>query len=134
MSRNESTANETLKYTLIRSAILSAVSSVIYFAMLAIFAAILLKSGLSNNLNPVLNIIAAAVSALIAAYISVRPSRKNGIIVGAFSAVPCFLIIYAVTALATVGMPGIKMMILLGVMLVCGAIGGIAAANISKKT
>jgi putative membrane protein (TIGR04086 family) len=69
-----------------------------------------------------------------AGFFTVRPSRKNGLALGGLTALPQALLILLLSAVISGGAPGLKSAVLLGVMLLGGAMGGIAAANMRGKT
>ncbi|MCR4616242.1 MAG: TIGR04086 family membrane protein [Clostridiales bacterium] len=133
MSKHDNASKNSTKYILIRAAIRASVCSVIYFVLTAVFVAVSLKLDLPRENDLIFVLISAAVTAAIAGYASVRPVRKNGLALGAFACLPCFLIIMLVSAFTASKLPGVKALIFAAVMLLFGSLGGILAANQKRK-
>ena len=133
MSKHDNASKSSTKYVLIRAAIRSAVCGVIYFVISAVFAAVSLKLDLPRDKDIIFSLISAGATAAAAGYLAVRPVRKNGMAVGAFAGIPCFLIITLASALISSSLPGVKALIFAAVMIIFGALGGILAANQKRK-
>ena len=133
MSKHDNTSKNKTKNILISSAIRASVCSVIYFVLSAVFAAVSLKLDLPRDKDIIFSLISAGVTAAAAGYVTVRPVKKNGLALGAFACLPCFLIITLVSALTASKLPGVKLLVFTAVMLLFGALGGILAANQKRK-
>lgn len=110
----------------------SAVGTVLFFLLLLLASRAVLRFDLDSALLTVFAFAVAAVAAFAAGFAAVRPTRKNGVPMGAVSAVP-ILAVVAVAAAITSGSVGRNMLIAAAIMLVFGAVGGIAAVNFRKK-
>ena len=133
MSKHDNTSKSSTKYILIRAAVRASVCAVIYFVIMAVFAAVSLKLDLPRDKDIIFSMISAGLTAAAAGYIAVKHTRKNGMAMGAFACIPCILIITVVSSLVSSSLPGVKALILAGVMIICGALGGILAANQKRK-
>lgn len=110
----------------------SLLSVICYFVLAAIFSLISYKTDFDSSIYRYFVLFSGAVAGIIGGYFAVRKIRKNGIIIGAVSAIPAFFIIFLIssvisrTGISTVGW------ITAGIMTLFSAIGGIISANKRK--
>ncbi len=111
----------------------SLVSVALYFILIALIAAMALKSDLSPSAYMPAGIISGILSSLIGGFVSVRPIKEKGVLFGALTgvvqAIICSLVLFVVNGNAA----GNGIFILSAVMILCSAVGGIAAVNLKIK-
>ncbi len=110
----------------------SAVSLILFFALMAVAAFILWKKDSDSESFKYIVLAIGAVASFIGGFAAVRPIRKNGIILGAMSALPSYFIIILASSIMAKSGIGIIGWILLGVMVLFSAAGGIVAVNKRK--
>ncbi len=110
----------------------SAVGTVLFFLLLLFASRAMLRFDLDSNLLAVFAFTAIALAAFVSGFAAVRPTRKKGVPMGALSVMPILVVIAVATAIAS-GSLGHNMLIAAAVMVVCGALGGIAAVNAKRK-
>ena len=131
-SKASVSVNDT-KNIIIKILIGSGAGIVTFFILTALSAFLLLKNDSDMNIYKYIIILIGAVSGVITGFIAVRPLRKNGIALGAVSALPVYLT--AVTVSIILSRTGIGLIgwILLAVTAVFAAVGGVIAVNKRKK-
>ena len=119
------TVKSALRGTLIGTAVL--------FILLIALSAVCLKADPEGGtVYLICVLVSCAVSAFSSGFISVRPIRKNGALLGMFSVLlPALACVAAVLICA--GSVGKNMLFAFAVMLIFGAFGGISAANMRKN-
>lgn len=132
-TRPSSNDEGSIQYSLKRVMIGSAVGAIAFFALLALTAMFLLKSGIHQSTLPFMAIGIAGIASFISGYTAVRPLRKKGIAYGAFSTIPLAVVIIAAILIANKIGIGMNTLIMLPVMLILGAVGGITAANMRLR-
>lgn len=125
-------ANADLRTIIIRCLTGAIIGTVTFFAILVLMSFIALKADLSDSLYKYLVLADGAVSGFVCGFATVRPIRKNGIIFGAVSALPMFIITALTAFLTSNSGLGAIGWILAGVMIIFSAIGGILAVNKRK--
>ncbi len=121
-----------IKTTAIKALTGSAVSLILFFALTALMSLILWKKDSDTEIFKYVMLAVGAVSGFIGGFAAVRPTRKNGIAVGALSALPPYFIIILVSALIAENGVSLIGWLLLGVMILFSAVGGIIAVNKRK--
>ncbi len=111
----------------------SAVGTVLFFITTTLSALIILKNDLSEDTYPAFLIVAGAVSAFFGGFVSVIPTKRNGLILGALSVLPTYFIIFAVSSIFNRTGISVYGWIMLGVMVLFGGLAGIVAANKKRK-
>ncbi|MDR1464231.1 MAG: TIGR04086 family membrane protein [Oscillospiraceae bacterium] len=107
----------------------SAVGAGVFFVLLLVAAGVCLRTDLSQRLLPLVSIPAAGFSAGVAGYLGVRPTRRQGLVMGVLTVLPLYLCLLGASLIAVRGGAGIHAIILLLVQLISGGLGGIFAAN-----
>ena len=110
----------------------SAIGTVLFFLLLLIASRAMLKFDIDSSLLAVFAFASAAIAAFVSGFAAVRPTRKKGIPMGALSALPILILIAVASAIAS-GSLGQNMLIAATIMIICGAVGGIAAVNVKRK-
>lgn len=121
-----------IKTVAIKALIGSLVGLVVFFILTALASFILWKNDADSEIFKYIMLIIGAVSAFIGGFVAVRPTRKNGIAVGALSALPSYLVIILISVLLSKSGVGAVGWVLLAVMILFSAIGGIVAVNKRK--
>lgn len=121
-----------IKTVIIKALIGSLVGLVVFFLLTALAAFILWKTDADGVIFKYIMLLVGAVSGLVGGFTAVRPTRKNGIAVGALSALPCYLIEILVSVLVAKNGIGTIGWILMIIQLVLSAVGGIIAVNKRK--
>lgn len=104
----------------------------ILFLLLAVFASIIVKSDLNGAVVYVLGILASGFAALLSGFVVTRPFHKKGLPFGVLASLPLIATVCVMALIANQGSLGVHFYILAAVMLLCGALGGIFAANLRK--
>lgn len=112
----------------------SAVSSISFFLFLLTGAALILKLDLDSGSMFFVVLACAIVSSMLGGFTAVRKTRKNGALLGALSTVPSIAAIIISAFIAAKSSPGINMLSTAAAMIIFGAVGGILAVNLRKKT
>ncbi len=126
LSAKESPA---LLQTAIKTLIGSLVNIIIYFALTAVFSLISLKTDAKSDYFRYMIFFISAMSGLVGGFAAVKPIRKNGILIGAVSAAPAFLIIFLVSSIISRTGISITGWVAAAIMTLFSAIGGIISAN-----
>ncbi|HAS38238.1 MAG TPA: TIGR04086 family membrane protein [Ruminococcaceae bacterium] len=126
LSAKESPA---LLQTAIKTLIGSLVNIIIYFALTAVFSLISLKTDAKSDYFRYMIFFISAMSGLVGGFAAVKPIRKNGILIGAVSASPAFLIIFLVSSIISRTGISITGWVAAAIMTLFSAIGGIISAN-----
>lgn len=121
-----------LKTVIIKTLTGSLVGLVIFFLLTAAATAVLWKTDADSEIYKYILLSVGAVSAFICGFVAVRPVRKNGIVFGALSVLPVYLITIIVSMLISKSGVGLFGWILLGIQLLLAAVGGIIAVNKRK--
>ena len=111
----------------------TAVSAGAGFALLALLccaaAALCLRFDLPQERMGLVAIPLAGLAAFAAGYLNVRPVRRQGMVLGMLAAAALYLPVLAAALVISRAAPGLRALVLLLAMLLCGAAGGIVAAN-----
>lgn len=109
------------------------VGCILFFGLIAVFAVIGLKTDIGQEKYRYFAWGAVAASALFGGFIAVMPLRRNGLLIGGAvglaDGVPAVI---AVSIAAENGVGG-RELLCAAVFIVCGALGGVAAANRKVK-
>lgn len=124
--------NADLRTVIVKTLIGSVIGAVMFFLLVALMSLIVLKADMSQSPYKYMILGAGMISGFICGFAAVRPVRKNGIVVGALSALPMYLLAVTLATLNSRTGIGVIGWILLGVMIVFAAIGGILAVNKRK--
>ncbi len=126
--------SETESSGLNRVFISSVIGTAMFFALLAVFSVLVLKSdAFSQSMYMPLGLVSAAVSSFICGFVAVRPARKNGAVTGGLSGLFQALICAAAVFLINKNKCGTGVFILMAVIVVFSALGGISAVNMKVK-
>lgn len=124
--------NNTTDYK--KTVIGSAIGTVLFFVFIALFSLASLKSDIfSQSSYMPLGLIAAAVSSFVGGFITVRPVRKNGALLGALTGLVQALLSSALLFFVNNRNSGTGIFILMAVIIVSGAVGGISAVNLNVR-
>ena len=111
----------------------SSLCSILFFAFVAIFSALILKKGFAASMFMPVGLLLGGVSSLLNGFVTVFPIKEKGMIYGAISgliqALICAVVLFAVNG----GAVGKGTFILMAIMIVCSALGGIGAVNFKIK-
>lgn len=117
---------------LVRISVGAAVGTGLFFILIAAMALLSLKAGLDSRMYLPCALAAGAVSGIAAGFTAVKPIKKKGILFGGAAG----LITSAISAAVSVTVSGeasVKLLIIIAVITVCSALGGILAANLRKR-
>ncbi len=129
---SRSKENNSMNYNKI--IISSVVGTVMFFALISIFALLALKSdAFSQSVFIPIGYISAAVSACSGGYISVRPVKKNGALLGALTGFVQALISSAVLFFINDKNTGSGIFIFMLLIIVFSTLGGISAVNLKVR-
>ena len=127
--RRKPKAKADLRTVIVRTLTGSAVGTAVFFALTALASFICLKKDSAPEAYGYFELAIGAAAGFLCGYTAVKPVRKKGIIVGAVSSMPMYLIVTCAAALISHGGIGLMGWILGAVMLAAGAAGGIVAVN-----
>lgn len=99
-----------------------------FFVILLALAFVVMKAGISDSMQTVFAFAASLLGTFIGAFLSLRKTHEKGLVSGVFVSVPA-TIIMCIVLLAVFGELGIKTGIMALLMMLGGALGGIAAVN-----
>ncbi|HZJ77436.1 MAG TPA: TIGR04086 family membrane protein [Clostridia bacterium] len=100
-----------------------------FFITISLLSLIFLKADFPQSFLPAAAFLVTAMSSLMSGFAAARPTRKNGLTTGAFSAIPLAVGILTVLLINNKGDLGINTVFMLIIMLVFCSIGGVVAAN-----
>lgn len=103
-----------------------------FFVLFAVFAAVLLKGGVKQSLYPFIALGISALAAFVSGFAAVRPIRRNGILLGIFSSIPIIVVIIAALLITNRGDLGFFTLMMIPLMLLTGAVGGIVSVNMRR--
>ncbi|MDR3314488.1 MAG: TIGR04086 family membrane protein [Oscillospiraceae bacterium] len=120
---------------LLRRVLLGAGFGAVLFCVLLLpLAAVCLRLDLQRELLPLAAMPPAGLAAAVAGYCSVRPTRKQGLPTGMLAAGALYVVLLLASWLTVRGSLGLNAVVLLLLMLLGGALGGILAANKTVKS
>ena len=111
----------------------SVIGSVLYFLLIALFSLMALKSSFDSSVYMPAGIVLGGLSAFLGGFITVKPIKEKGVFYGALTGLIQALICASVLFIVNNATAGTGIFILIAVILLCGALGGVAAVNIKKK-
>lgn len=131
---SNSQAQSDSKTLLKRILIVNAVGVLTAFALLSLFSLIIMKQSVPSIFMTAAAIFSFAVSAFLIGFLTVRPVRKNGIVLGSIANLPFLVLSLAALLTVSAGKPGIILVAVIAAIVVFGMIGGILAVNLRKRT
>ena len=112
----------------------SSIGTAVFLLFIVLFALIALKNeSFSQSTYIPVGFISAAVSSFMAGYMTVRPVKKNGALLGFLTGMIQALISSAVLFFINERHSGTGVFILMGIIVLFGIIGGISAVNIKVR-
>ncbi len=127
--RVTSSENENSRTTFIKRILWGSLFSVIaFFAILLLLALIVVKFGVSDSMQNILVFFVSLLSTFLGAFMGLRKTHEKGLVSGSLVSVPAIIAVCLVL-LTVVNDIGIKTIIMSLLMIVGGALGGIAAVN-----
>ena len=103
-------------------------SLIFFFVLMLILALIVIKAGISESVQSILVFFVSLLSTFTGAFLSLRKTREKGLISGVLASLPVIIIVSFVI-LAVADNVGIRTVIMSLLMMLGGALGGIAAVN-----
>lgn len=117
-----------------RVIISSITGTAIFFALISLFSVLAIKSDIfSQSMYMPSGLLSAALSSYLCGFIAVRPVRKKGAATGALSGLIQALICAAAVFFINENKSGVGIFILMAVIIVFSALGGISAVNLKVK-
>lgn len=129
--KNTAEQNE-MRALAIRLLVGFAAGMVILLLLMTMFAAIIVKSDLNGAFVYILGLFASGFAAMQSGFVVTRPFHKKGLPYGVMASLPLIVAVCVMALIANNGALGAHFYILAAVMLLCGALGGIIAANLRK--
>lgn len=127
--RRVSSENENPRKALIKRALYGSLYSLIaFFAILLILAFVVMKAGMSESMQMLLTFATSLLATFIGAFLSLRKTYEKGLVSGALVSVPAISVM-CIILLAVFGNLGLKTIVMALLMMLGGALGGIAAVN-----
>ena len=105
---------------------------IVMLLMMAIFSSIIVKSDLTGAVVYILGLLACCFATFLSGFVVTRPFHKKGLPFGILAALPLTAVACIMALAANHGSVGAHLYIMAAVMLLCGALGGIFAANLRK--
>ena len=103
-------------------------SLMFFFVLMLILALVVVKAGLSESMQKILVFFVSLLSTFTGAFLSLRKTREKGLLSGALASLPVIIIVSFVI-LAVADNVGIRTAVMSLLMMLGGALGGIAAVN-----
>ncbi len=103
-------------------------SFISFFAMMLILALVVVKAGLSESLQNILVFFVSLLSTFAGTFLSLRKTREKGLLSGLLTSLPVIVIVCFIL-LAVADNVGLRTIIMSLLMMLGGALGGIAAVN-----
>ena len=103
-------------------------SALVFFAVLLISALVTMKTSLSDTMQNFLVFFSSLLGPFAGAFLALHKTREKGLLSGVLVSVPVIVLV-CIVLLAVVGTLGIKTLIMALLMMLGGALGGIAAVN-----
>lgn len=111
----------------------SVVSSILYFIIIALYAVFALKSGANASGYMPVGMVLGALTGFLCGFVAVRPIKQKGVLYGSFAgfvqALICMLVLFDVNNASA----GNGIFILSAIIVLCAAVGGVAAVNMKKR-
>jgi len=127
--RISSKENESPRITFMKKIMWGSVFSLIsFFVMMLILAFVVVKAGISESTQKLLVFIVSLLSTFVGSFISLRKTREKGLLSGVLTSLPVIVIVCFVI-LAVADNVGVRTVIMSLLMVLGGALGGIAAVN-----
>ena len=105
---------------------------IVMLLMMAIFSSIIVKSDLTGAVVYIFWLLACCFATFLSGFVVTRPFHKKGLPFGILAALPLTAVACIMALAANHGSVGAHFYIMAAVMLLCGALGGIFAANLRK--
>lgn len=118
-----------LRSIIIKILIGSALTVIIYTALCVLLSLICLKADIDSSVYKYFIFAIAAVSGFFGGFKTVSAVRKNGLLLGALSALPAFLIIFLISSIVSHTGIAASGWISAIIMTVFSAVGGVLSAN-----
>ena len=99
-----------------------------FFAIMLILAFIVVKAGLSESMQNILVFFVSLLSTFIGTFLSLHKTHEKGLLSGVIISLPVIVMVCFVL-LAVAGNVGVRTIIMSLLMMLGGALGGIAAVN-----
>ncbi|MBR3589352.1 MAG: TIGR04086 family membrane protein [Clostridia bacterium] len=103
-------------------------SLISFFVMMLILAFIVVKSGISESMQNILVFFVSLLSTFTGTFLSLRKTREKGLLSGVITSLPVIVIVCFVL-LTVADNVGVRTIIMSLLMMLGGALGGIAAVN-----
>ena len=116
----------------IRLVIGFAAGMAVFLLLLMLFAWIVVKSDLNGRIVYALGLLAGGLASFFTGFFVTRPFHRKGIPFGVLAVLPLIAAVSVMVLIANHGSAGVLFYILIAAMLLCGALGGIFAANLRK--
>lgn len=127
--RRVSSENENPHKALIKRILWGSLYSIAaFFIILLILAFIVMKAGMSDSMQTLLTLASSLFATFIGAFLSLRKTHEKGMVSGVLVSVPAIMNV-CIILLAVFGSLGLKTAIMASLMMLGGALGGIAAVN-----
>lgn len=121
--------NESPRTAFLKKIIWDSLFSIVsFFAMMFILAFVVVKAGLSESMQNIFVFFIALLSTFIGTFLSLRKTREKGLLSGVLTSLPVIVIVCFIL-LAVADNVGVRTIIMSFLMMLGGALGGIAAVN-----
>lgn len=127
--RRKQKQDASLKSIIIYALIGSAVGTAVFFILMAAVALFCLKKDTNPEAYKFFVLAVGIFAGIVCGYTAAKPTKKKGIVTGALSALPMFMVAICIGMLTSHSGVGLFGWLLGAVMLVGGAVGGITAVN-----
>lgn len=122
-------ANSIIKHILTGSL----TGTAIFFVLMCLLSFLAYKQDFDEKYYTAIVVFSGIFSAFASGFISVIPTKRNGLAIGILSVLPSFTVIITVASILSRTGIGAVGWIILGIMILCGGTGGIAAANKRRR-
>lgn len=99
-----------------------------FFVLIFILSVVVMKAGMSDSMQTLLTMTSSLLAVFVGAFFSLRKTREKGMVSGLLTALPA-VAVACVVLLAVFGTLGLRTVVMALLMMLGGALGGIAAVN-----
>ena len=101
------------------------ISTAFFFIISAAASLIILKKDAEPTVLPVVFLVISGICGLLCGFLTVKPIKRNGLVLGMTGTLPAFFLIFTVLSIINRSPVSVTGWISLGIMTVCGGVGGI---------
>lgn len=114
-----------IRYIAKRIGIAAVIGTAVFFILCAASSLVILKKDAEPTVLPVIFLVISGICGLLCGFLTVKPIKRNGLVLGMTGALPAFFLIFTVLSIINRSPVNVTGWISLGIMTACGGVGGI---------